>query len=90
MQTINKDYSAFLAKLTTARYERKGDPDMGEVIDKMAEGIETFKQTQGDTVAELRKTIDRLETRLSRPGAAHTQQDGDALPVRGKQHGNFR
>ena len=77
MQTINKDYSAFLAKLTTARYERKGDPDMGEVIDKMAEGIETFKQTQGDTVAELRKTIDRLETRLSRPGAAHTQQDGD-------------
>ena len=32
MQTINKDYSAFLAKLTTARYERKGDPDMGEVI----------------------------------------------------------
>ena len=77
MQTINKDYSAFLAKPTTARYERKGDPDMGEVIDKMAEGIETFKQTQGDTVAELRKTIDRLETRLSRPGAAHTQQDGD-------------
>ena len=77
MQTINKDYSAFLAKLTTTRYERKGDPDMGEVIDKMAEGIETFKQTQGDTVAELRKTIDRLETRLSRPGAAHTQQDGD-------------
>ena len=77
MQTIDKDYSAFLAKLTAARYERKNAPDMGEVIDKMAEGIETFKQTQGDTVAELRKTIDRLETRLSRPGAAHTQQDGD-------------
>ena len=77
MQTINKDYSAFLAKLTTARYERKGDPDMGEVIDKMAEGIESFKQTQGETVDELRKTIDRLETRLSRPGAMHTQQDAD-------------
>jgi hypothetical protein len=77
MQTIDKDYSAFLAKLTTARYERKGDPDMGEVIDKMAEGIETFKQTQGDTVAELRKTVDRLETRLSRPGAIHTQQDSE-------------
>ena len=77
MQTIDKDYSAFMAKLTAARYERKNAPDMGEVIDKMAEGIETFKQTQGDTVAELRKTIDRLETRLSRPGAAHTQQDGD-------------
>ena len=53
MQTINKDYSAFLAKLTTARYERKGDPDMGEVIDKMAEGIETFKQTQATAIEQL-------------------------------------
>ena len=77
MQTIDKDYSAFLAKLTAARYERKNAPDMGEVIDKMAEGIESFKQTQGETVDELRKTIDRLETRLSRPGAMHTQQDAD-------------
>lgn len=66
-----------MAKLTAARYGRKNAPDMGEVIDKMARGIESFKQSQGETVDELRKTIDRLETRLSRPGAMHTQQDAD-------------
>lgn len=62
--------AAFTAKSSAhgLAYERKEDP-LGDTIEKMTAGLEQFKKTQGETVAELRSTVEKLETRLSRPGA---------------------
>lgn len=76
MKTLNSDYAAFLAKLTTfGNYEKKETPDLAPVIEKMATGIDEFKTAQNQAVTELKKEVARLETKLSRPGyqAGQTQ-----------------
>lgn len=69
MLTLEKNYLAFKSKLLSQpNYERKND-DMASTIEKMAGGIDQFKQTQGEAMAEVRKELDRLQTRMARPGA---------------------
>ncbi len=79
MQTLHRDFSAFKAKLNLfPAYETRSTPD-SDLIAKMADGIDRFKQTQGETVAELRATIERLETRMARPGSGATLDTRSAL-----------
>jgi HK97 family phage major capsid protein len=68
--TTHKDFAAFKAKLTAGvAYEKKEDPNIANTIEAMATGLDEFKTTQANTVSELRSEIDRLQTKLARPGA---------------------
>ena len=51
--------------------------EVANVIDKIGEGFAAFKAKQEETVSELRKTVDRLETKLARPGAMTTSAEGE-------------
>ncbi len=56
-------YNAFLAKLNThGTYERRSAPDIADVLEKLADQFDEYKRT---SAAQL----ERLETRVSRPGA---------------------
>jgi HK97 family phage major capsid protein len=71
MTTRNHDYAAFRRKLTlpaAAHYERREAPDLAKTIGGIAESLEEFKRQQ---TAKL----ERLETRLSRPGASPAPAD---------------
>lgn len=73
MNTIKSplsDFAAFQAKLLSfPAYEKREAPDLSTTIEKMATGIDEFKQAQTQTVAELRSEVTRLQTKLARPGA---------------------
>ena len=51
-------------------------------IEKNAEAIEEFKGRQDETVADLKKTVDRLETKLARPGAFAGTAEGGGEELR--------
>lgn len=78
MNTIHQDFAAFRTRLLSpvaAQYERREAPDapnLADTIEKIADGFDAHKQT----VSELRSQVDRLETRLSRPGALTGQTNG--------------
>lgn len=55
--------------------------ELAQTIDKIAEGVEDFKENQNDKIRQMQSTIDRLETRLARPGAFHSPGNPPA-PVR--------
>jgi HK97 family phage major capsid protein len=67
MQT-NRDFAAFRRKMSrpeAAHLERREAPDLSGTLDAIATGVESFKREQ-------RERLERLETRLSRPGALGT------------------
>lgn len=51
---------------------------IAETLDKIGTSFEAFKARNNETVAELKKTVDRLETKLARPGSLPTSSDGDS------------
>ena len=53
-----------------------------ETINSLAAGVDEFKQKQSETVADLRKTVDRLETKLARPGAFQVGGENDQAAPR--------
>lgn len=70
MNTQSKDFAAFIEKLSTgANYERRNAPDLAVTLEKIGVAFEEYKENQEQTVSELRNTVDRLETKLARPGA---------------------
>ena len=58
------------------------DTELAEMLDKIGTNFEKFKASNNETVADLKKTVDRLETKLARPGALTTSSDGDASAPR--------
>ena len=50
--------------------------EVAQMIDQVGNSFEKFKEQQTETVTELRKTVDKLETKLARPGAIQVS-DGD-------------
>jgi len=82
MSTKSKDYAAFIEKLSTgAILERRNSPDLEATLEKIGISFEKYKENQEQTVSELRKTVDHLETKLSRPGA-FTSGDGGQGAIR--------
>ncbi len=82
MQT-NRHFAAFREKMSrpdAARLERREAPDLAAVADaigKIATGVEDFKREQ-------RERLDKVETKLARPGAlvstpSASKNDGPAL-----------
>ena len=53
-----------------------------ETMDKIGTSFEEFKARNNETVANLKKTVDRLETKLSRPGAFVGSEQGEANELR--------
>lgn len=62
--STNVDFLAFRAKADRATYEKRADPnpDLAETIDQIAEKVSEFKSNH-------ESRLDKIETRLSRPGA---------------------
>jgi len=71
MQTINRDFPAFLAKLkaTACVYEKRNAPDLAGTIEAMATGLDEFKREQ-------RAELEKLKTKMARPGAGATEFKG--------------
>ena len=53
-----------------------------EMMDKIGTTFEEFKARNNETVANLKKTVDRLETKLARPGAFVGSEQGEANELR--------
>ncbi len=97
MNTKSKDFAAFIEKLISgATYERRSDAgidELAETLAKIATSFDTFKSDNEHTVAQLRSNVERMETRLARPGAFQTSTlegneirqlktvDGKSLPL---------
>ncbi len=73
MKLQTKDYEVFLAKLTEqGNYEKRSEPTLdgiAGVLNKITEAVTQNKERQEETIRELRGQVDRLETKLARPGA---------------------
>lgn len=69
----NSDFLAFRAKADGCTYEKRNDPtaELSETLEQIADRFDEFKSNQ-----ELR--LDKIETRLSRPGAFATTDGGSA------------
>lgn len=86
MNTINRDYLAFLAKINTpagAFLERRNDePSMAGIAAVVERAAEAAAGVRED-LAEMRSRVDAMETRISRPGAMQTSalasDDGERL-----------
>jgi HK97 family phage major capsid protein len=80
MNQVSRDFYALKARMALQpNYERRSEPDSGDLADtigNIAEAFESFKSGQASTVAELRKTIERMELRMARPGAMETRSTG--------------
>lgn len=70
---VAKDFAAFKAKaLNQPGYEKRNDPTieaLAKTIGQIADGFEEFKSKADDNTRQLRSNVERLETRMSRPGA---------------------
>ncbi len=69
----HKDFAAYRAKVAmNPAYEMRGDPsleDFASAIDKIGAGFDDFKSRAQESETQLRKQVERLELKLSRPGA---------------------
>ena len=52
--------------------------ELAATLDKIGSNFEEFKARNNETVENLKKTVDRLETKLARPGAFPTSGNGDS------------
>lgn len=69
MECKNHDFDAFMAKVGTSDYEKRGDPNIEELsgtINKIAGAVEDFR-------SNFEKKLDTLEVRIARPGALSTE-----------------
>ena len=45
------------------------DTELAEMLDKIGTNFEKFKASNNETIAGLKNTVEKLETKLARPGA---------------------
>jgi HK97 family phage major capsid protein len=92
MKSMHKDHAALLSRLASgasARYERRNAEvtdaaKLGQTLDGIADAFDAFKVKAQGEADELRATVDRLETKLSRPGAlnaANKPADDDRVKL---------
>ncbi len=70
---MNRNALALAAKmmLHPSAMERRNAPDLAGAIDRIADSFAQHRQRSEATINELRGQVERLDTRLSRPGALH-------------------
>jgi HK97 family phage major capsid protein len=79
-QNQRRDFVAFLHRLQSgAQYEKRNAPDFEKTMEAVAKGVDAFKTKQLEELQALRKTVDKLETRLARPGANLGSSDGAGI-----------
>jgi hypothetical protein len=54
------------------------DTELAEMLDKIGTNFEKFKASNNETIAGLKNTVEKLETKLARPGAFPTSGNGDS------------
>ncbi len=86
MNTMSKDFAAFVEKLKTGAFrECRNAPDLAdltETIEKVGAAFDVYKGNQNQVITDLRNTVEHLETKLSRPGALTFGADGGHSAIR--------
>lgn len=79
--TVANDFSTFKAKaLSQPGYEMRNDPTieaLAKTIGQIADGFDDFKKKNDENTQQIRSHVERLDTRLSRPGALHSATGAD-------------
>jgi HK97 family phage major capsid protein len=78
MKTLHqhRDFAAFLARLSAiGSYEKRNAPDLAGTLDAITNGLDQFKTSQTEEMQSLKKSVEKLETKLARPGAGAGQAE---------------